>query len=60
MKYNYTLLFLILIFGSIKGQNIDSKFALSNANKNISNLLKSFDDLKDLRKRIIFKINVFF
>ena len=33
MKYNYTLLFLILIYGSIKGQNIDSKFALSNANK---------------------------
>ncbi|MDG2344210.1 MAG: hypothetical protein P8L23_06500 [Flavobacteriales bacterium] len=33
MKYKYTLLFLILIYGSNKAQNIDSKFALSNANK---------------------------
>ncbi|MGA0350579.1 MAG: hypothetical protein ACO3OZ_15260, partial [bacterium] len=29
---------------------------LSIAKKNISNLIKSFDNLKDLRKRLIFKI----
>ena len=40
----------------IASNSINKISTLSNANKNISNLLKSFDDLKDLRKRIIFKI----
>ena len=30
--------------------------SLSIAKKNVSNLIKSFDSLKDLRKRILFKI----
>jgi len=40
----------------IAANSINKISTLSNAKKNISNLLKSFDDLKDLRKRIIFKI----
>ena len=40
----------------IAANSINKISTLSNANKNISNLLKSFDDLKGLRKRIIFKI----
>ena len=40
----------------IAENSINKISTLSNAKKNISNLLKSFDDLKDLRKRIIFKI----
>jgi len=40
----------------IATNSINKISTFSNAKKNISNLLKSFDDLKDIRKRIIFKI----
>jgi len=40
----------------IATNSINKISTFSNAKKNISNLLKSFNDLKDLRKRIIFKI----
>ena len=40
----------------IATNSINKISTFSNAKKNISNLLRAFDDLKDLRKRIIFKI----
>ena len=40
----------------IATNSINKISTFSNAKKNISSLLRAFDDLKDLRKRIIFKI----